>query len=564
MAGEGSPFGLEGGLAPEMTPASAAPQQPGKITPFVVVTGLIPSAKQQQEFERRFGSASFRDPRRDRPQWAVYLVERARIVPGGTPRWERLEVKDAPRPDAGGRIGAGEMPGAPGAAAQQPLEQETLPQAFFLQPEESAVGYAAPLPQRIDEPWGAAVVHPWFLPKIEEFLKAGGPDESQPVRGDTAKATLADLVADSKKRIGTDFLLEAVTLESDPQRQRDVGLFKFGVKAEEPAAEVAIDTIGATTAPVFAVSEKWARQLLIDGTTSEPRFVNLRCRVDLVGKTPVARILELELLDEQGEVTDTLKEPEPQPVIAGEGMPQGGGLPARGEFGQVVAGTENRLFRFVDTGVRPGEIYRYRVKFALRNPNVGLASRHLADLAAAKGEFLVSELSNETPPVRVPEPVILLARTIDKETRRKMKLRGETLEVMILAPSEKNGNYALRSMVTDLGGLANVSPELNKPGDVRFYGEPLATKSLLVDAQGSQEDRADVRSTDPPEPLEMLFLRPDATFAVVSAADGERHVGRYATTLFKPGTRLPDDGRPERKDRDRDEPTGGFPGEGLR
>lgn len=562
-AGEASPFGLEGGLAPEMTPAAAAPQQPGKITPFVVVTGLIPVAKQQQEYERRFGSVSFRDPRRDRPQWAVYLVERARVVAGGTPRWERLEVKDAARADGGGRIGAGEMPGVPGAVGQQQMEPETLPLGFFLQPEESAVSYAAPLPQRIDEPWGGAGVHPWFRPKLQEFL-AAGPQKPEQAGAAAAQVTLADLVADAKKRAGKEVLLQKVSLDSEPERQRDVGLFKFGVKAEKPAAQVAIGTIGVTAEPVFAISEKWARQLSLDGTTSEPRACNLRCRVDLVGKTPVVRILELELLDEQGEVSDTLEEPEPQPVNAGEGMLPGSGLPVGGEFGQQVAGTDNRLLRFVDTGVKPGESYRYRVKFALRNPNVGLASRHLADVSAAKGEFLVSEFSNETPPVRVPEPVTLMARTIDKETRRKMKVKSETFEIMILATSEKTGNYALRSTVTDLGGLANVSPELNKPGDVRFYGEPLTTDSVLVDTNGSQEDRADIRSADPPEPLELLFLREDGSFAVASAADGERQIRRYGGTLFKPGTQLPDDGRPERKDKDRDEQPGGFPGEGLR
>ena len=455
------------------------------------------------------------------------------------------------------------MPGAPGAVGQQPLEPETLPQAFFLQPEESAVSYAAPLPQRIDEPWGGAGVHPWFRPKLEKFL-AAGPQQPEQAGAAAAKATLADLVADAKKRVGGEVLLEQVSLDSDPERQRDVGLFKFGIKAETPAAQVAIGTIGVTTTPVFAVSEKWARQLSIDGTTSEPRSCNLRCRVDLVGKTPVIRILQLELLDEQGQVADTLQEPEPQPVGAGEGMLPSSGLPLGGEFGQQVAGTDNRLLRFVDTGVKPGESYRYRVKFALRNPNVGLASQHLADVAAAKGEFLVSEFSSETPPVRVPEPVMLMARTIDKETRRKMKLKGETFEIMILAPSEKTGNYALRSTVTDLGGLANVSPELNKPGDVRFYGEPLTTDSVLVDAHGSHEDRSDIRSADPPEPLELLFLRQDGSFAVASAADGERQIARYGTTLFKPGTQQPDDGRPDRKDKDREEQPGGFPPEGLR
>jgi hypothetical protein len=562
-AGEGSPFGLQGGLTPEMNPAAAAPQQSGKITPFVVVTGLIPTLKQQQEFERRFASSSFREPRRDRPQWAVYLVERSRVVPGGTPRWEKLEVKDAARPDAGGRIGAGEMPGAAGAPGQQPMQQETLPPAFFLQPEDSAVSYAAPLPQRIDEPWGGAGVHPWFLPKIEEFLRAG-PQESKPKEEELDTVTLADLVADAKTRAGKELRLKAVSLEPDPERQRDVGLYKFGVKAAKPAAEVAIATIGVAAKPVFAVSEQWARQLSIDGTTAASRPANLLCRVDLVGKTPVVRILEIELLDEQGDVSETLTEPAPQPVAAGEGMVPGGGLPTGGELGQSVAGTENRLFRFVDTAVKPGESYRYRVRFALRNPNVGLASRHLADVAAAKGEFLLSEYSNETPPVRVPEPVALIARTIDKDTRKKLKVKGETLEVMILAPSEKTGNYALRSTLTDLGGLANVSPDLNRPGDVRFYGEPLTTDTVLVDAHGSQEERADIRSTDPPEPLEMLFLREDGSFTVASAADGERPIRRYGGTLFKPGTQLPDDGRPERPDKSREAQPGGLPAEGLR
>jgi hypothetical protein len=39
-------FGLEGNPGP----ALAEPQQPGRVTPFVVVTGLIPAAKQQQEY----------------------------------------------------------------------------------------------------------------------------------------------------------------------------------------------------------------------------------------------------------------------------------------------------------------------------------------------------------------------------------------------------------------------------------------------------------------------------------------------------------------------------------
>lgn len=564
LAGEGSPFGMEGALAPELAaPAMAAPQQPGKITPFVIVTGLIPAARQEQEFERRFGSTSFRDPRRDRPQWARYLVERARVIPGGTPRWEKFEVKNVAAADPGGRPGMSELSGAAGAPGQQPMEAETLPPAFFLQAEESAVSYVAPLPQRIDEPWGATGLHPWFRPLLKKFLE-GDAAEKKPAAAKVADAKLADILAEAKQRVGGEVWLKGVSLQPDPERQRDVGLYKFGVRSSEPATEVEIGTIGTSTLPVFAVSEQWGRQLSLDGTIAEPRGGNLRCRIDLVGKTPVVRILEVEFLAEDGAVSETLTDPAPQPVQAGEGMPPGAGQPIGGEFGQAVAGAEKRLFRFVDLAVKPGESYRYRVKFALRNPNVGLASRHLADVDSAKGEFLISNVSNETAAVRVPEPVTLIARTIDKETRRKMKLKGETLEVLLLAPSDKTGNYSLRATVTDPGGLANVTPDLNKTSDIRYYGEPLTTEAMLVAAHGSQEDRADIRSREPPEPLEMLFRRDDGSFAVVSAADGERPIRRYGGTLFVPGTQMPEDGRADRKDKDREQPPGGFPAEGLR
>jgi hypothetical protein len=554
QAGDESAFGLGGGLGGELVePAAAEPQQPGKITPFVVVTGLIPAAKQQQEYDRRFGSASFRDPRRDSPKWGVYLVERARVVPGGSPRWERLEVKNTPQPQPGGRIGMGEMPGGPGEG-QQPLQAETLPPAFFLGAEEAEAEYAAALPQRIDEPWGAVGVHPWFVPRIEEFLTSAAGEEVKPANGLAAKATLADLLEDSRKRVGTEILLESVTLDAEPERQRNVGLYKFGVRSTKPVVAIGVGEIGVTGDPVFAVSEQWVRQLSVDGTTAEPRACNLRCRVDIVGKTPVIRILQIELLDAGGEPGETRTEPVPQPVVMAAGQQPMGPL-AGGEPGRAIAAADNRLFRFVDTTVKPGETYRYRVKFALRNPNVDLAARHVADVAAAKGEFLISEYSTETSPVRVPDPVVIVTRTIDKDTKKKMKVKGEAIEVMILAPSDKTGNFALRSTLTDVGGLANVAPELNKAGDVRFFGEPVTTDRLLVAAHGPQDDRADLRSITPPEPLELLFLKPDGSFDIVTAADGERQVRRYGDTLFKPGTRVPDDGRPDRRERE-DQPGG--------
>lgn len=551
QARPGGLFGLDGGgLVDEgMALAAAQPQPRGVITPFVVVTGLIPAARQQAEYETRFALAGYQDPERDTPRWAVYLVERALVVPGGGLNWKRLEVKNVERADPGGRIGMAEMPGRPGGPAAMPLEPERLPQSFFLQPGETEIGYAAPLPERIDEPWGLTGVHPWFASRLDEFLRnpelAGGGVKP------AVAVPLGELLAKARARTGEELRLEGVVLEASPEQQRDIGLSKFAVRSADGSAKAAIGTIGQTRELVFAISEEWDARLGIEGATAAAQPCNLRLRIDAVGPTPVARILELELLDEAGEVRGTRTEPRPEPMEGGEGFGPVVGPMRGGEgFGPQGPGAENRLFRFVDTTVKPGESYRYRVRFALRNPNLDLAPRHLADPAAAKGAFLVSAFSNETSPVRVPEATVLLARTIDKETARKMKIKGDAMEVMVLARSTRTGNYAIRSAVTDLGGLVNIDPGLNRAGDVRFFGEPVVTDGVLVDAHGPQADRADLRSADPPEPLELLVLRPDGSFEFVAAADSQRMIRRYGDTFFKPGTQLPDDGRSDRGSRD--------------
>lgn len=548
---EGSLFGIQGGGSLEAPQAPAVKPLPdGRITPFVVVTGLIPAARQKAEYERRFGATSYRDPQRDSPRWAVYLVERARVVPGGSPRWERMEITDVERADpGGGRIGIA----PPSGDADR--EPERLPQGFFLQPDEAEIGYAAALPKRIDESWGTTGMHPWFIPRLAELLEKPG----EAAAPDAATIELGRLLEDPEALANKLVRLEGVVLDAEPQRQQDVELYKFAVRSPDGARATGSGMIGVTRDPVFAISERWGKQLTVDGTTDKARTCNLRVRVDLMGKTPVARILTLELLDADGGVDDTRTEPSPEPVQGVPGFEPAGGGFAAGPAGAGLSSppADNRLFRFVDTKVKPGETYRYRVKFALRNPNVGLAPRHLVDPAAAKGEFLVSEYSPETPPVRVPEPTVVLARTIDRDTARKMRLRGDALEVMVLAPSAKTGNFSLRSTITEVGGLANVDMGLNRAGDTRFFGEPIETDRILLDARGSQEDRKDIRASEPPEPLEMLVLEPDGSFEIVSAADSERQIRRYGQTLFRPKTLLPDDGRPDRGERDADPSRGG-------
>jgi hypothetical protein len=555
----GSLFGDFG----EAMPVAADPmgmtelQQPGTVTPFVVVTGLVPAARQIAEYQNRFGTANFRDPQRDYPRWAVYLVERARVTPGGDPRWERCEITNVERNEAGGE---GRMPMMPGMAAGPdpgmgqppiPLVQETLPQSFLLQPQETDVGYAAAVPERIDRPWGTTVIHPWFLPKLEAYLDNDLADDEEEAPAEPV--SLAELVRNPADFIDKRLRLDDIRLEAEPRRQPDVRLYRFGVRSADGSTKVASEPIGQGRVPVFAVSEAFARDLSISGISSVEQAGNLIVRVDRIGPTPVPRVLALELRDEAGNVVKTLIDPLPEPVLAeGGGAMFGreGMMPGMG-FDPGMPLSEMRLFRFIDTDVVPGETYRYRVRFALRNPNVDLPARYLEDPAAARGEFLVSEFSNETPPIRVPEPATLVARTVPKDVARAMRIRGDAVEVMVLAPAEESGNLSLRSVVTEPGGLANVKTELNTPGKTSFFGETVVTDRILLDVRGSQEDRADSRARIPLPPLEMLFLRPDGSFELVSAAAMELQVEKYGKTLFKPNTKEPDDGKPNPAERDR-------------
>ena len=232
---------------------------------------------------------------------------------------------------------------------------------------------------------------------------------------------------------------------------------------------------------------------------------------------------------------------EPSTPVGGQGTdvfagnPDGRGpdgsapMPPAGTEAGAAGGAEFRLFRFIDTSVEPGKTYRYRVRFEVWNPNVNLPVQHLTNAALAKLPKLAAPPSNETATVSVPDPTAVLVGPIRKADMKKMK--AGMLEVLVLAPSGRTGDYALRGLVTEPGGLVNVDEKLNKPGDRRTRGEEIRTDRVLVDVRGRQEDRVDQRSTQPPEPFEVLCLRPDGGFEFVSAADAEPVITEHKATL---------------------------------
>lgn len=195
-----------------------------------------------------------------------------------------------------------------------------------------------------------------------------------------------------------------------------------------------------------------------------------------------------------------------------------------------------RLFRFVDMDVESGKTYRYRVRLSVRNPNHMLPAQHLADAALAKDTLLASGVSNTTAPVTVPGSTTILARP-KADTKRAKTVRGERserAEILVLGENPQTGDYSLSSLITEVGGLINVDRRLNKPGETRTRGEEIFTNRVLIDMIGRQEDRDDGRPTKTgsrPEPIEMLLLREDGSFELVTTAESQSLIERHIDTL---------------------------------
>jgi hypothetical protein len=419
--------GPRGGPVPPPPPnMGPMPPQPdlnavqAKIVPYVIVTGLIPVAKQQEEYDRRFDTASFRDPVLDIPSWSNYRLEKTEVLPGTAEKWTPVDMKTVARRYASEWAG---------------LQPEPLLLPFQLPPElerrdptQSPLPFSIPMPQLADSSWGLNAMHPW----VTEYL------------------------------------------------QQDAVARKAQAEADREKAEANTNVFGGAT-----------------------------------GMSPSGGF-----------------GPPGMPGMPGMPMSPDGVSMMPGADGQMAKGPEYRLFRFIDLAVVPGRTYRYRVKTVCWNPNLNVPSRHLVDAAIAKETTLESPASNATAPIVVPDGSRMLVQPMKKQDLKRLK--PGMVFTMILGEKPSADSFALRSLVMEVGGIANVDPAQNKRGDARSRGDAIATDRVLLDVRGKLEDRAETRTgkpTPPPEPLEMIFLRPDGTFEVASSADSQPDLDRYQFTL---------------------------------
>jgi hypothetical protein len=412
--------------SPEMMgfpqPGMEAPQVQGKIVPYVLVSGLIPVAKQQAEYNRRFGMASLRDPNLDAPHWNGFVIEKMEEIPGTEGRWKPVDMKSVVRRYSVEWAGLHPEPFLPQLTLAP--DQEQRDRALTPLP------FCSPLPQLADGEWGLKSLHPWF----SDYLKRQAEEQ---------KAAAEKL-----------------------QREAEENTNVFAG--------------GGPSSP-------------FDGGFQPPGF---NAGPDATGMMPPGG-----------------------PDMAGMADP-------------MKLGPEYRLFRFIDTDVKTGRKYRYRVRASCWNPNLNVPSRHLVDTADAKKQAIESDYSEATPPVYVPDGSKLLVQPLKKQELKRLK--PGTVAVMILGEKPQAGALALRALLMEVGGIANVDPATNKKGDPRSRGDAITTDRVLLDYRGRLDDRAESRgnkASPPPEPLEMLFLRPDGGFDLVSAAESQHDLERYAPTL---------------------------------
>jgi hypothetical protein len=424
--GPAPPQPLPGQPTPEMMGfpqpgMDMAPPQ-GKVVPYVLVTGLIPVAKQQAEYESRFSMASLRDPNLDTPHWNGFVIERMEEIPGAEGRWKPIDMKSLVRRYS---------------AEWAALQSEPLLPQLTLGPEQeqrdraiAPLPFCSPLPQLADGAWGLKSLHPWF----SDYLNRQAEEQ------------------------------KAAAEKLRQEAEENTNVFAGGGPASP-----------------------------FDGGFQPPGF----------GSGPDAA-----------------------------GMMPPGGPDMAGMVDPAKVGPEYRLFRFIDMDVKTGRTYRYRVRASCWNPNLNVPSRHLADTADAKKPALESEFSGDTKAVVVPDGSTLLVQPLKKQELKRLK--PGTVAVMILGEKPQAGSLALRNLLMEIGGIANVDPATNKKGDPRSRGDAIVTERVLIDYRGRLEDRAETRGgkpSPPPEPIEMLFLRPDGGFDVVSAADSQQDLDRYAQTL---------------------------------
>lgn len=368
-------------------------------------------------------------------------------------------------------------------------------------------------------------MHPWFLPELRKLM-----DQQVATAAEPKLVTAKQLSGDPTPFLDTVVGIAGVKFMGAVVPQPAAAVFSQQVSTLDDSVSFPVADVGPTTGLVFVRTAQLERELAPLGGITAGKACDLVVRLEKLGRTPVARVLSITFVDATGAADgEAVADPNPfplQPIAMGNEV-----IPGELGPGGVDGGSEFRLFRFLDRTVKPGATYRYRVRFALLNPNYDLDPRFLQDPGAAKTDILLSEVSNETAAVTVPDPTLVMVRTLSKDDAKALKLRKDTVELLVLGPRDGTGNYRFSRVITEPGGLVNADPTLNSKAEIRVRGDTTADSGrTLIDLRGrlTEDDPA---KSGPREMVEALLLRRDGSLEVVSYADSQPMFDRYRHTL---------------------------------
>ena len=207
------------------------------------------------------------------------------------------------------------------------------------------------------------------------------------------------------------------------------------------------------------------------------------------------------------------------------------------------------LFRFIDTSVEPGRLYRYRVTLRAWNPNWNLPKKFLESPELADDQFLQSATSDPFPsldamPVHVPADNLLLARLLLRDEKKTYGLGVSDQELLVLDSNEDSGNFELHSIESKPGeivGSRKGARKIKQFNNQRLSVPPhnVDSNQTLLAVVGQQTidgKKRPGRGFLPPEPLEILIADSAGTLEIISADACEETVREYLPTLpgFQP------------------------------
>ncbi|MDG1992242.1 MAG: hypothetical protein P8J43_07235 [Pirellulales bacterium] len=228
-----------------------------------------------------------------------------------------------------------------------------------------------------------------------------------------------------------------------------------------------------------------------------------------------------------------------------DGMMMGYGPDGEG----IMLNQDYCLFRFIDTSVEPGRLYRYRVTLRAWNPNWNLPKKFLENPESGDEQFVQSVTSEPFPsldatPVHVPADNLLLARLLLRDEKKTYGLGVSDQELLVLDSNEDSGNFEMHSIESKPGeivGSKKGARKIKQFNNRRISVPPHNVDSdqtllAVVGQQTIDGKKRPGRGFIPPEPLEILIADSAGILDVISADACEETVREYLPTLpgFQP------------------------------